>query len=63
MRGDLLAADFVSLKVDAISQNLWKRINKPHNNLKLDATLDDIKQFAETFKGTLVIKTMLNYTY
>ncbi|MGC8896586.1 MAG: radical SAM protein [Candidatus Bathyarchaeia archaeon] len=58
-REDLLAADFVSLKVDAVSENLWKRINRPHKNLKLDMILNGIKEFAETFKGTLVSETML----
>jgi len=59
VREDLLAADFVSLKVDAVSQDLWKRINRPHKNLKLDTILYGIKEFAKTFKGTLVSETML----
>ncbi|MGQ9726748.1 MAG: radical SAM protein, partial [Candidatus Bathycorpusculaceae bacterium] len=59
VREDLLAADFVSLKVDAVSQNLWRRINRPHKSLKLDTILDGIKKFAETFEGTLVSETML----
>lgn len=58
-REDLLAADFVSLKMDAVSENLWKRVNRPHKNLKLDIILDGIKEFAKTFKGTLVSETML----
>jgi wyosine [tRNA(Phe)-imidazoG37] synthetase (radical SAM superfamily) len=59
VREDLLAADFVSLKVDAISQNLWRRINRPHKSLRLDTILDGIKKFAETFEGALVSETML----
>jgi wyosine [tRNA(Phe)-imidazoG37] synthetase (radical SAM superfamily) len=58
-REDLLAADFVSLKMDVVSENLWKRVNRPHKNLKLDIILDGIKEFAKTFEGTLVSETML----
>ncbi|MEM3623636.1 MAG: radical SAM protein [Candidatus Bathyarchaeia archaeon] len=59
VREDLLAADLVSLKVDAVSQDLWKRTNRPHKDLKLDTLLDGIKEFAKTFKGILVSETML----
>jgi len=59
IREELLAADFVSLKVDAVSDHLWRRINRPHKNLKLDKILDGIKQFARSFKGILVSETML----
>lgn len=59
VREDLLIADFVSLKVDVISQELWKRINKPHKDLKLDTILDGIKKFAKIFSKTLVSETML----
>ncbi|MEM3873519.1 MAG: radical SAM protein [Candidatus Bathyarchaeia archaeon] len=58
-REDLLAADFVSLKVDTVSQDLWRRINRPHKDLKLDIILDGIREFAKTFSGTLVSETML----
>jgi wyosine [tRNA(Phe)-imidazoG37] synthetase (radical SAM superfamily) len=59
VREDLLAADLVSLKVDAVSPDLWRRINRPHKELKLDAILDGVKQFAKSFKGVLVSETML----
>jgi wyosine [tRNA(Phe)-imidazoG37] synthetase (radical SAM superfamily) len=59
VRGDLLAADFVSLKVDAVSPDLWRNINRPHKDLKLDVILDGIRQFSRNFKGMLVSETML----
>jgi len=59
VKEDLLAADFVSLKVDAVSIDLWRRINRPHKDLKLDTILDGIKQFAKSFEGILVTETML----
>jgi len=59
VRGDLLEADFISLKVDAVSQDLWRSINRPCRELKLDKILDGIKQFAKDFKGIIVSETML----
>jgi len=59
VRGDLLAADLVSLKVDAVSFDLWMRVNRPHKGLRLDMILDGIRQFTRIFKGVLVSETML----
>jgi len=56
---DLRGADFVSLKVDAVSQDLWERVNRPHKSLKLEMILDGIKHFAKTFEGNIVSETML----
>jgi len=56
---DLLEANLVSLKVDAVSEDLWKRINRPHKDLKLDAILEGIREFANEFKGTVISETML----
>jgi len=59
VKEDLLEADFVSLKVDAVSENLWRRINRPHKGLRLNMILEGIREFAEEFKGTVVSETML----
>jgi wyosine [tRNA(Phe)-imidazoG37] synthetase (radical SAM superfamily) len=59
VRQDLLNADYVSLKVDAVSKDLWRRIDRPHKNLRLNAVLKGIRDFVEVFKGTVVTETML----
>ena len=59
VRQDLLNADYVSLKVDAVKDDLWRKINRPHKNLELSAILNGIRDFAEAFKGTIVTETML----
>jgi wyosine [tRNA(Phe)-imidazoG37] synthetase (radical SAM superfamily) len=59
VRQDLLKADYVSLKVDAVREELWRKIDRPHKNLELSAILRGIRDFAETFKGTIVTETML----
>jgi len=56
---DLMEANLVSLKVDAVSEDLWKRINRPHKDLKLNAILEGIREFANEFKGTIISETML----
>jgi len=55
----LLEADFVSLKVDAVSEGLWRRINRPHECLRLSMVLKGIQKFVKEFKGTVVSETML----
>jgi wyosine [tRNA(Phe)-imidazoG37] synthetase (radical SAM superfamily) len=59
VREDLLEADFVSLKVDTVNQELWKSINRPHKSLRLNVILNGIKEFAEMFKGAIASETML----
>ena len=59
VREDLMNADLVSLKVDAVSENLWTAINRPHRSLRLNAILEGIRKFADTFNGTIISETML----
>jgi wyosine [tRNA(Phe)-imidazoG37] synthetase (radical SAM superfamily) len=59
VREDLMEADFVSLKVDAVSQDLWRSINRPHKSLRLNIILKGIEDFTEMFKGTIVSETTL----
>ena len=59
VKEDLLEADLVSLKVDAVNQALWMKINRPHKSLSLNKILDGIVSFAETFEGAIISETML----
>jgi wyosine [tRNA(Phe)-imidazoG37] synthetase (radical SAM superfamily) len=59
VRQDLLNADYVSLKVDAVSEDLWRCIDRPHKDLRLSMILKGIHDFVEAFKGTIVTETML----
>jgi len=59
VRGDLNLADWVSLKVDAISPDIWRKINRPHGGLSLERILEGVSEFARTFKGELATETML----
>ena len=59
VRSELANADWVSLKVDAVWEPAWRRINRPHRALSLPAILDGALAFAKTFPGKLVTETML----
>jgi wyosine [tRNA(Phe)-imidazoG37] synthetase (radical SAM superfamily) len=59
MREALLRADWVSLKVDAVEESVWRQIDRPHGALKLAAILDGALGFGRDSAGTLVTETML----
>jgi len=59
VRKDLMEADLVFLKLDAIREDLSRRINRPHKDLRLKAVLEGIERFSEEFKGTIISETML----
>ena len=59
VRNELGEADWVSLKVDAVTEETWRRVNRPHGALKHDTVLEGMKDFADTFKGELATETMM----
>ena len=59
VRRDLLKADWVSLKVDAASEGVWRRINRPHGSLSLEEIWEGMRLFAAKFNGTLTTETMM----
>ena len=59
VRNDLVEADWVSLKVDAVTKDLWRRVNRPHKALKHEEVLEGMKVFTEVFKGELATETMM----
>lgn len=56
---DLLQADWVSLKVDSVDEQVWKAINRPHRHLSLPLILDGMLSFRKKYCGELVTETML----
>ncbi|WP_297536477.1 radical SAM protein [Thermococcus sp.] len=59
VREDLSLFDYVSLKLDAVSENLWRKIDRPHKSLSLEKILDGMLIFKDEFDGTVVTETML----
>ena len=59
VREDLMEFDLVSIKLDASSEKVWKRINRPHPSLNLREILDGMRIFRRDFSGKLISETML----
>ncbi len=59
VRRDLMGADWVCVKVDAISRDVFKRVDRPHGRLSHEQILQGIARFSGEFKGELVSETML----
>lgn len=59
VRAELAQADWVSLKVDAATEELWRRVDRPHGKLRLAEIQAGMLEFARHFKGDLVTETML----
>ena len=59
VRADLRKADWVSLKFDAVSEDVWHKIDRPARLLSLPDVLDGALAFASSFGGKLVTETML----
>ncbi|GAI29210.1 unnamed protein product [marine sediment metagenome] len=59
MRENLKEADLVSLKIDSVEEEIWRRVNHPHRSLCLKSILDGILEFSRIFKGKIITETML----
>ena len=59
VREELLLADWVSLKIDAVIEEEWRRVNRPHRSLSLPSILAGIQTFRNQFQGEFVTETML----
>ncbi len=59
VRRDLKQADWVSLKIDSVSEKTWRKVNRPHSSLKLELILKGMLRFANDYKGEIATETML----
>lgn len=59
VRQDLQKADWVSLKVDAVSREIWHQIDRPQKLLSLDKIHNGMLKFSDIFDGELVTESML----
>ena len=59
VRSELLQADWVSVKVDSVDENTWRKINRPHGGLSHAAILEGVCAFARVYQGQLVTETLL----
>lgn len=59
VRRELAAADAVLPSLDAASERLYRRVNRPHPSLKLELLVAGLKAFRAEYHGKLWIEVML----
>jgi wyosine [tRNA(Phe)-imidazoG37] synthetase (radical SAM superfamily) len=59
VRDDLMRADWVSLKVDAVEEKTWRQVSRPYGSLELVSILEGVLEFARAYEGDLATETML----
>ena len=59
IRETLDGAAWVSVKVDAATEETWRHVNRPHPDLAFRTVREGIARFTESFDGDLVSETML----
>ncbi|MFO8109642.1 MAG: radical SAM protein [Thermoplasmata archaeon] len=59
VRVEVSKADWVSLKIDAVTRSIWKKVNRPHKELDLDGTIEGMYDFAYVYSGELNTETMI----
>ncbi len=59
VRDELRRADIVLPSLDAINENQFKSINRPHKSIRYNSVLEGLIEFSKTFKGELWLEIML----
>ena len=59
LRKELSRADLVIPSLDATSQDIFERINRPHPSLKIDKIIEGLKAFRDEFEGQIWLEIML----
>ena len=59
VRDEVLDVDVIIPSLDAANQELFKRINRPHKDLRIDRIIEGMAEFKRRFKGQMWIEVML----
>jgi len=54
----LLKLDEVKLSLDAISQEVFKKIDRPHESIDIEQIVQKVKEFSKVYKGKLYIEIL-----
>ena len=57
----LLKLDQVKLSLDAISEDVFKKIDRPHNNIDIKKVIQRVIDFSQVYKGKLYIEILFVY--
>ena len=58
VRRDLMDADIVSPSMDAVSADVFEKVDRPNPNLRIDTIIDGIKAFRKEYKGRMWIEIL-----
>lgn len=59
VRNDLCQADLVLPSLDAVSQDIFERINRPHEKITIEHIIENLKNFSECFPGKIWLEVMV----
>lgn len=59
VREELLPADLVVPSLDAATQEVFERINRPHPSLKIQRIIEGLKKFRKEYKGSIWLEILL----
>ncbi len=59
VRKALIAADLVVPSLDAATQEVFEKINRPHPSLRVDDIIESLQRFRRDFSGRIWIEVML----
>ncbi|MCX7857880.1 MAG: radical SAM protein [Deltaproteobacteria bacterium] len=59
VREELMMADVVLPSLDAVSEDIFRYINRPHIDIELDEIIDGLKTFSKNFKGKVWLEVMI----
>ena len=54
----LLKLDQVKLSLDAVSSDIFRKIDRPHENIDIEKVVDKVKEFSKVYKGKLFIEIL-----
>jgi len=59
MREDLMEADLVIPSLDAVTQEIFEAVNRPHPSLKIEKVITGIDSFSQEFNGKVWLEIMV----
>jgi len=54
----LLKLDEVKLSLDAVSTEVFKKIDRPHESIKIEQIVEKVKEFSKVYRGKLYIEIL-----
>ena len=59
VRSEAMTLDLVSASVDAVTDEVFKRINRPHPSIRIEEMIQGLAEFNKKFKGSLWLEVFL----